>query len=129
MPKSPKPPKKPKANPKNTLNRLLKLLFTLKHDPKSGFADLAMKTEAGQSLDRLLRKERRYEWKKVGQTEHLFDLSMMPQPQSVAFIAPVSSKSHKWAILGRRPLDGTERTAARARERVETYFEVISDSE
>lgn len=113
---------------KKLTDRLLKLLFAAKHNPRSGYQDMVMRDRHAYQLDLLLKKEHRYEWKKLGETEHLLDLALNP-PLSVAFVVASSPRRVEWHILGRRPFNGFDRSLGKAKAKVEFHFETITSEE
>lgn len=125
----PLPPKKlPKLSAeqwKRKYDKLLILLFKLMHDSKSGFVELGLRSEAGETLRTCVRAERRHEWAKVGECWHLFAVHMHPK-QSVGYVVQESLKKFIWRIEGRRYTEGTDRSLKKAQLKIEAYFETIS---
>lgn len=119
---------KEKKDYRKLSERLLTLLFKLKHNGRSGYQDMVMRTDEGKSLDRLLKSEHRYEWRKVGATEHLFDLGAHP-PTSVAYLCAESPRKVAWHVLGRQYFNGKATSVKEAKNKVEFHFEVISAEE
>lgn len=120
--------KRESKNYRKLSERLLTLLFKLKHDGRSGYQDMVMRTDEGKALDRLLKAEHRYEWRKVGATEHLYDLGANP-PTSVAYICAESPRKVNWHILGRQFFNGKASSIKEAKEKVGYHFEVIESEE
>lgn len=110
---------------KQKYDQLLSLLFKLAHNPRSGFVELGLRSEDGDKLRSLVKNAKRHEWYKVGECWHLFSINETPK-RSVAYVYAETQRKFIWRIEGRKHTEGTDRTLAKAKAKVETYFEMLS---
>lgn len=122
-----KKPAKPSAH--QTLDKLLRLLFQLRANPKARFADLRMSCPEADSVNRILNREKRYEWKQIGVALHLMTVHEKPS-QSVAFIVKEEGKWRgHYSSKFNRGVELVERSSAKLKGMIDAHFDLMHDSD
>lgn len=126
-------PTKTRAKPINWRSRfdsVLALLFIIKHDPKSGFADMRIRCPAAEKLNAVIERNKRFLWRKVGQTWHLYP-AFDKASHSVAFIVKEKAGRYSFTIMakGFKTTTDHRNTESLAKASVEHHFELLRPEE
>ena len=114
------------VNWRHRYDTLLALVLQWRNEPGSKYHDCRLHSDAVEKLHRIAEANKRYEWRKVGETFHLFP-AFDKRAQSVAFVVKERAGKYVFTIMakGYKSITDSRNTESKAKQAIEKHFEML----